>query len=83
MASQKLPEDTRVRVEFTEADLDDIAPPPTGETREELLVSLRESVSEAKAGRGGVDARQFLKELAEKHNLPLQPGEQNLTQANA
>jgi hypothetical protein len=70
----QLPDGTRVRVELAESDLDDLEPPPTTETREELLASLRESMEEAENG-GGVNARQFLKELAKKHNLPLQPGE--------
>jgi hypothetical protein len=71
----QLPEGTRVRVEL--ADDDDLPRNPALEpgTREEELAALRESIEETKAGIGGVDARQFLKELAIKHNLPLQPGE--------
>lgn len=70
-----LPEGARVRVELTEDDSDDVGPPPTGETHEEFLTSLREGIEETKAGVGGIEARKFLKELAIKHNLPLQPGE--------
>ena len=44
-------------------------------TREDELAALREAYEEAKAGVGGVEARQFLKELAIRHNLPLEPGE--------
>jgi len=37
---------------------------------------LRESIDDMKAGRGqSVDARTFLKELAIKRGLPLEPGE--------
>jgi hypothetical protein len=74
----RLPEGARVRVELTPDDPDDwenAPPPPSTESREELLAGLRESIAEAKAGVGGAEARTFLKELAAKHNLPLQPGE--------
>jgi len=70
----RLPEGTRVRVDL-EMDDDDIGPPPSEETYEEHLAFLRESIAEAKAGVGGVEARQFLKEIAIKYNLPLLPGE--------
>lgn len=77
--SPALPEGARVRVELAHGDdedgWEDIPPPPSTETRAEFLESLRQSVSEAKAGVGGVEARQFLKELAVRHGLPLQPGE--------
>jgi hypothetical protein len=49
----RLPEGARVRVELTPDDPDaweHAPPPPSGETREELLASLRESIAEAKAG---------------------------------
>jgi hypothetical protein len=69
-----LPEGTRVRFVVTEDDLDDVSPPPTTETDEEFLASLREGIEDAKAGRGR-PAREVLKEIALKHNLPLQPGE--------
>jgi len=73
----QLPEGARVRIEFSHDDdtWDDLAPPPTTETYEEHLAILRQSIAESKAGIGGVEARQFLKELAIKHNLPLQDGE--------
>ena len=54
---------------------DDVSPPPITETHEEHLAILRQSIGEAQAGAGGIEARQFLKDLAKKHNLPLQPGE--------
>ena len=73
-----LPEGARVRVELTgeddPEDWENAPPPPTTETREEFLASLRESIEEIKAGKG-VNARQFLKELAIEKGLPLQPGE--------
>ena len=50
-------------------------PPPTMETYEEHLAILRQSIEDMKAGVGGVEARKFLKELAIRHNLPLEPGE--------
>lgn len=68
------PEGTRVRMEIVEDDFDDVAPPPPTETREEFLTSLRESIANVNDGQG-VDARQFLKELAIKKKLPLLPGE--------
>ena len=43
--------------------------------RETELAILRESIADAKAGRGGVEARAFLRQLAIDHNLPLLPGE--------
>jgi len=50
---------------------DELPPPQVGETREQFLTSLRESVADPES----VDARQFMKELALKHGLPLMPGE--------
>jgi hypothetical protein len=70
-----LPEGTRVRVALEEDHFDDVSPPPIKETYEEHLAVLRQSIGEAHAGEGGVEARQFLKDLAKKYNLPLQPGE--------
>ena len=70
-----LPEGARVRVELAADDPDNAPPPPATETYEEHLASLREGVADTKAAVGGVDARQFLKELAVKHGFPLQPGE--------
>jgi len=71
----QLPEGARVRVELAEGeDPDDIGPPPEPYDRAKELAILREALEDVKAGRG-TDARQFLKDLAEKHNLPLTPGE--------
>jgi hypothetical protein len=70
-----LPEGARVRVALEEDHFDDVSPPPITETYEEHLAILRQSIGEAQAGVGGVEARQFLKDLAKKYNLPLQPGE--------
>ncbi len=69
-----LPEGARVRVELSGDDPDDAPPPPTTETHEEFLASLRESIANVNDGQG-VNARQFLKELAIQMKLPLQPGE--------
>ena len=71
----KLPEGARVRVVVGEEAFDDYPPPPTADTHEEHLEALRESIEEMKAGIGGIEARQFLKDLAIKHNHPLEPRE--------
>lgn len=68
----QLPEGVRVRIEVT--DPDDLAPPPEPCDREQELAILREALEDVRAGRG-TPAREFLKELAAKHNLPLDPGE--------
>lgn len=68
----QLPEGERVRVEV--ANPDDLAPPPEPYDREKELAILREALEDVKAGRG-IEAREFLKKLAEEHNLPLAPGE--------
>jgi hypothetical protein len=68
----RLPEGERVRVEL--ADDDDLAPPPEPYDRAKELAILREALEDVKAGRGRL-AREVLKELAEKYNLPLAPGE--------
>jgi hypothetical protein len=68
----QLPDGVRVRVELT--DPDDLAPPPEPYDREKELAILREALEDVKAGRG-VPAREFMKELAVKYNLPLEPGE--------
>jgi hypothetical protein len=74
-AGAKLPEGARVRVELADDDIDDECfPPPEPYDREKELAILRESLEDVKAGRG-VNAREFLKQLAEKYNLPLEPGE--------
>lgn len=73
----RLPEGAKVRVEVMEDDadeLDDIPPPPNTETYEEHLAILREAMEETKAGKGR-PAREVLKEIALKYNLPLEPGE--------
>ena len=67
-----LPEGERVRVEV--ADPDELAPPPEPYDRDKELAILRESIEDMKAGRR-TPAREFLKELAAKYNLPLEPGE--------
>lgn len=68
----QLPEGERVRVEVT--DPDELAPPLESYDRHKELAILRESLEDARAGRG-VPAREFLKELAVEHNLPLEPRE--------
>ena len=73
-AGTQLPEGARVRVELADDGDDDLLPPPEPYDREKELAILRESPEDVKAGRG-VNAREFLKELAEKYNLPLEPGE--------
>jgi len=66
-----LPDGTRVRVMLDE---DDLPLPSTTETYEEHLAALRESIEDMKAGRTR-PAREVLKEIAQRHNLPLEPGE--------
>lgn len=68
----QLPDGTRVRIEVT--DPDDLAPPPEPYDRQQELAILRESLEDIRAGRG-TPAREFLKELAAKYHLPLEPGE--------
>jgi len=68
----RLPEGGRVRIELMEDD--DFFPPPEPYDREKELAILRESIEDMKAGRGR-PAREVLKEIAEKYNLPLAPGE--------
>jgi hypothetical protein len=53
---------------------DDIGPPPEPYDREKELALLRESLEDVKAGRTR-PAREVLKEVALRHNLPLEPGE--------
>jgi hypothetical protein len=67
-----LPEGARVRVEL--ADEEDLFPPPEPYDREKELAILREALEDVRAGRG-TPAREFLKGLAAKHNLPLEAGE--------
>jgi len=68
----QLSEGVRVRIEV--ADADDLASPPEPYDRAKELAILRESLEDVRAGRG-TPAREFLKELAAKHSLPLEPGE--------
>jgi hypothetical protein len=69
-----LPEGARVRVFLSEDDFEDYSPQPTQETYDQHLAALRESIEDMKAGRTR-PAREVLKELALRHNLPLEPGE--------
>jgi hypothetical protein len=68
-----LPEGTRVRLlaDSCSEEWDVLPFPPDQETQAEVLSSLRESILDPES----VDARQFMKELAIKHGLPLMPGE--------
>jgi hypothetical protein len=68
-----LPEGTRVWVELDDTDTPHDPGMEPG-TREAELASLRESIADMKAGRGR-PAREMLKEIAVKYNLPLEPGE--------
>lgn len=70
----RLPEGVKVRVEVVDDDADDIGPPPEPYDREKELALLRESLEDVKAGRTR-PAREVLKEVALRHNLPLEPGE--------
>ncbi len=75
-AGTRLPEGARVRVELAgEEDDDDLFPPPEPYDREKELAILRRSLEDVKAGRG-VEAREFMKKLAEELNLPLLPDEE-------
>jgi hypothetical protein len=67
-----LPEGAHVRVEVD--DPDDLAPPLEPYDREKELAILREALEDARAG-CGMEAREFLKKLAEEHHLPLASGE--------
>jgi hypothetical protein len=55
-------------------DKDLVLPELKPETHEESLAALRESIEDMKAGRVR-PAREVLKEIALRHNLPLEPGE--------
>jgi hypothetical protein len=67
-----LPEGARVRIELAEALPADHPHAPYD--RETELAILRESIEEMKAGQVR-PAREVLKEIALRHNLPLEPGE--------
>jgi len=74
-AGAQLPEGARVRVQLADDDGDDdLFPPPEPYDREKELAILREALEDVRADRG-TEAREFLKQLAEEHNLPLAPGE--------
>ncbi len=68
----RLPEGERVRVEV--CDSDDLAPPPEPYDREKELAILRESLEDAKAGRG-MPFEEFMAKLAEEYKLPSVPPE--------
>jgi hypothetical protein len=73
----QLPEGVRVRVELD--DPDDPAQPPEPYDRAKELAILREALEDVRAGRG-IEAREFLKKLAQEHNLPVVPrGKRNAT----
>lgn len=69
-----LPEGARVRVLLDDNELDDFPLPSTSESHGEHLAALRESIEDMKAGRTQ-PAREILKDIALRHNLPLEPGE--------
>jgi hypothetical protein len=69
----QLPEGARVRVELD--DPDDLAPPAEPYDRDNELALLREALEDVRAGRG-MEAREFLKKLAQEHHLTLVPGEE-------
>lgn len=66
----QLPEGTRVHL-VADDEWDDQPSPAASETREQFLTGLRESAADPES----VDARQYMKQLAIKHGLPLMPGE--------
>jgi hypothetical protein len=68
----RLPEGARVRIQVS--DPEPLAPPPEANDREAELEILRTALADVRAGRG-TPAREYLKELAQKHGLPLSPGE--------
>jgi len=73
------PEGTRVRVETADdAELwDELAagpaPPPTTETREEFLESLRQSIADMRAGVKGIPVAEFFAELKREFGAAPQP----------
>ena len=73
-AGRQLPEGARVRVELADDGDDDFFPPLEPCDREKELAILRASLEDVKAGRG-MEAREFMKKLAEELNPPLAPGE--------
>lgn len=69
-----LPEGSKVRVELSDEGIDERIPLLEPGDRESELAILRESLDDMSAGRVR-PARELLRELAAKHNLPLAPGE--------
>ena len=67
------PEGARVRVELSE-ELEDRESPYEPYDREQEIAILRESIEDMNAGRVR-PAREVLKEMALRHNIPLEPGE--------
>ena len=68
-----LPDGTRVTLSQQEA-VFEYPHPMAPYDREKELAMLRESIEDQKAGRGR-PAREVLREIAERHGLPLEPGE--------
>ena len=69
-----LPDGTRVSIEPIATF--EYPHPMASYDREKEIALLRESIEDAKAGRGeSVEARAFLKQLAIERGLPLEPGE--------
>ncbi len=63
-----IPEGQRITLDFAEDDEDgawppDCPPPPSTETREELIASLREDLAEIRAGVRGKTLEEFAAEL--------------------
>jgi hypothetical protein len=71
-AGARLPEGARVRIQLTNPEV--LAPAPDASDRAAELDILRTALADVRAGRG-TPAREYLKELAENHGLPLSPGE--------
>ena len=60
-------------MEVVEDDPDDwenAPPPPTTETREEFLDSLRQSIAAVQAGQKGRPLKDVMDEIAKEFNLP-------------
>jgi len=71
------PEGARVRMEVVEEtpdDWEDAPPPPTTETREEYLASLRQSIADAKAGKGRSVDEVFAEVDAELRRIAAEGG---------
>lgn len=73
-AGHPLPDGARVRYELLVDDGDDdVDPPPTTETHEEFLQSLRDSVAEVKAGVPGLTLDEAMSRIAREFQLPWPP----------